>query len=98
MQNIPTSSSETVFTASTPYDNPGEAQKEIHNNLSLIRFPDGSAVLGPSEDEQSLYPNKINVDDHDQNLATVLSEDELRDIGNSLKYSIEDDIKSKEPC
>lgn len=97
MQNIPTSSSETVFTASNPFDNPGEMQKEIHNNLSVIRFPDGSAVLGPSEDEQSLYPNKINMDDHEQNLATVLPEDELRDIGNSLKYSIDDDIKSQEP-
>jgi hypothetical protein len=97
MEHLNTSSSEKIFTVPTPFDDPGEADEQIHDNLSVIKFPDGSAVLGPSEDEQSLYPNRINVDDHHQNLANVLSEDELRDIGNSLKYAIEDDIKSQEP-
>lgn len=97
MHPLPNSSSEAAFTAPKPFDNPETEEKFIQDDLSVIRFPDGSAVVGPAEDEQSYYPNLINIDNHDENLANVLGEDELRDIGNSLKYAIEDDIKSQEP-
>lgn len=66
------------------------------NQSSIIRFPDGTAVVGPNEDESALYPNKINPDKHDENLALVLDENELRDIGNSLKHLIEEDISSQD--
>jgi len=89
--------SETIFTAPSNEDIQNDSPSLIQNEQSsIIRFPDGTAVVGPNEDESSLYPNRINPDKHDENLALVLDENELRDIGNSLKLSIEEDISSQE--
>lgn len=95
--NDPNLTAETVFTAPSEedlqQDSPNPMQGE---SSSILRFPDGTAVVGPKEDESSLFPNQINPDHHDENLALVLDENELRDIGNSLKMSIEEDIESQE--
>lgn len=97
MVNDPNLISETIFTAPSQDDLSNESPSIMQGeNTSIIRFPDGTAVVGPNEDESSLYPNRINPDQHDENLALVLDENELRDIGNSLKFSVEEDIESQE--
>ena len=88
---------ENVYRAPSPLTPPSEPEQSLHGqDTSIIRFPDGTAVVGPQEEEQGRYPDQINIDQHDENLALVLDENELRDIGNSLKYSIEEDIESQE--
>lgn len=96
--NNPNLISETVFTAPSQDDLPtGDSPSIMQGeNSSILRFPDGSAVIGPNEDESSRFPNQMNPDNHDENLALFLDENELRDIGNSLKFSIEEDVESQE--
>ncbi len=95
--NDPNLTSETVFTTPSQDDLSDESPSIMQGEKSsILRFPDGTAVVGPNEDESSLFPNQINPDRHDENLALVLDEHELRDIGNSLKKSIEEDIESQE--
>lgn len=89
--------SENIFTAPSQFDAPDEPQTTMHgSDTSIMRFPDGTAVVGPQEDEQAQFPNRMNPNQHNENLALVLEESELRDIGNSLKHSIEEDIESQE--
>lgn len=99
LTNNPNLISQNVFTAPSqddlPSGNPSIMQGG-QDQASIMRFPDGTAVVGPREDESALYPNQINPDEHDENLSVVLDENELRDIGNSLKLSIEEDISSQE--
>lgn len=95
--NDPNLTSETVYTSPSQDDLPEESPSIMQGERSsILRFPDGTAVVGPNEDESSLFPNQINPDQHDENLALVLDEQELRDIGNSLKVSIEEDRESQE--
>lgn len=92
----PNLTAETIFTAPNHHDVPLEQEHMQGQNTSIVRFPDGTVAVGPSEDEQALYPNQIDPDHHDENLALVLNESELRDIGNSLKNAVEEDIESQE--
>lgn len=95
--NDPNLTSETIFTAPSPDDFPTESPNIIQGDkLSVMQFPDGTAMVGPNGDESSLFPNQINPDKHDENLALVLDENELREIGNSLRTSIEEDISSQD--
>lgn len=95
--NDPNLTSETVFTAPSQEDLQQDPQNPMQGEgSSILRFPDGTAVVGPNEDESSLFPDQMNPDKHDENLALFLDEQELRDIGNSLKTSIEEDIESQE--
>lgn len=60
----------------------------------IKKFPDGSiAIDGDS------YPvqRTLDEDDHDQNLAEILDESVLLQIGNSLRQSIEEDKESQAP-
>lgn len=94
---MPHAISENIFTAASPHDAPMDTESIMHgSDTSIMRFPDGSAVVGPQEDESGRFPNQIDVNNHDENLALVLDENELRDIGNSLKHAIEEDIASQE--
>jgi hypothetical protein len=96
MVNDPNLISETIFTAPSEDHLSNESPSIVQGEkTSIIRFPDGTAVVGPNEDESSLYPNRLNPDKHDENLALILDENELRDIGNSLKFSVEEDIESQ---
>ena len=61
---------------------------------NIMTFEDGSAVVGDSDDQQG--PSRRNSTKHNENLCDILSEQELRDIGNSLKHAIEEDIGSQE--
>lgn len=95
--NDPNLTSETVFTAPSQDDSQGMPPSVMQGEQSsIMRFPDGTAVVGPNDDESALYPNKINSEKHDENLALILDENELRSIGSSLKKSIEEDISSQE--
>lgn len=100
-QNVPIQErlhSENVFTPPAEFDIPAEAQSfPAGIDSSITRFPDGTALVGPIEDEQARYPDRMDSHDHDENLALMLNESELADIGNSLKHSIEEDIASQEP-
>lgn len=93
----PNLTSENIYTAPDPMG-PPEEQRDLPpaNGNKIIEFPDGSAFVGSQEDEQGLYPDRINQDNHKENLALVLNESELRDIGNSLKNAVEEDIASQE--
>lgn len=97
ISNDPNQTSETVFTAPHHDDQPQESPSIMQGDqASIMRFPDGTAVVGPNEDESALFPNQINSEKHDENLAIILDENELRDIGNSLKTDVEEDISSQE--
>lgn len=100
-QNVPIQErlhSETVFTAPSEFDVPSEMQSTaVSGGSAITRFPDGTAIVGPAEDERAHFPDRMQHGDHDENLALVLSDSELSDIGHSLKNSIEDDISSQEP-
>ncbi len=93
----PNLTSENIYTAPDPMGPPQEEQRTVAaNGNQVIEFPDGSAFVGPQEDEQSLYPDRINQDNHNENLALVLSDSELRDIGYSIRQSVDADIASQE--
>jgi len=92
----PSLTSEHAYTTPDPLGPPPEERLTVVNGNKILEFPDGSAFVGPNEDEQALYPDRINPNNHKENLALVLSENELRDIGNSLKDSVEEDIASQE--
>lgn len=95
--NDPNLFSETIFTAPSNDDLPVDSSNIMHGEqASIMRFPDGTAIVGPNDDESALYPNRITTEKHDENLALILDENELRDIGNSLKVSIEEDIASQD--
>jgi len=90
-------SSETIFTAPSPFDNPTAPEAiAIGENSHIMKFPDGSVAVNPQVDQENNFPNMSNFTQHDENLALLLSDNELRDIGNSLKDSIEEDIESQE--
>jgi hypothetical protein len=74
-----------------PLDEPIEM---VSDDSKVIRFPDGSAIVG--DNVVNPHEGQIDPNDHDQNLALVLPEMELREIGHSLKLSIEEDIESQE--
>jgi hypothetical protein len=77
------------------YQVPDDANPQVveHDGMRIMRFPDGSHSFIPIEEESN---PELNLDDHDQNLAMVLDESELRDIGYSLKQAIEEDKGSQE--
>lgn len=54
-------------------------------------FPDGSTVVGPVEQHAHHQNNRH----HRENLASVLEDNEVREIGGILKDAIEDDIESQ---
>ncbi len=84
---------QTVYTAPSPHDVPNEPYEESQGNSMVMRFPDGSAIVG---NRNQLDESQQNPHDHDQNLALVLPEYVLKDIGNSLKMAIQEDISSQE--
>lgn len=95
--NQPLLTKETIYTAPDPTGTPEELRiKPAANGNQILEFPDGSAFVGPQEDQQAFYPDRINQHNHKENLALVLDENELRDIGNSLKNAVEEDIASQE--
>jgi hypothetical protein len=64
----------------------------IHNNTKILQFPDGSAAVGDVNQPLAL---PINPNDHYQNLAKVLPEQEVNQIGFELKNAIEEDRESQ---
>jgi hypothetical protein len=65
----------------------------IGGELVLTRFPDGSASFEPVRDENS---NAYNPRRHfKENLALILDDQELREIGGTLRDAIDDDIESQ---
>ena len=86
---------ETVFTAPQFADEPmGESQEYNDGQNKLIRFADGSAAIGDAGMQQN--DMQLNPQDHDQNLAEVLPQEVVRQIGFDLKMEIEEDIESQE--
>jgi hypothetical protein len=61
----------------------------------LIPLDDGG-VLIPSMEDDSSQQQQFDINNHDQNLAIVLSEEELSQIGAELIAAVEDDIASQE--
>ncbi len=85
---------ESAFIAPNSGDIPHhEPHETIEGNTKIIRFPDGSAVVG----DHHANPENFTLDpeDHDQNLADVLPASEVAQIGHTLKMAIEDDIESQ---
>lgn len=83
----------------TPPENmPQHLQQEpfesVHGNTRLLQFPDGSAAIGDHAQSRTL--EQLNPDDHSQNLAKVLSELEVQQIGFELKMAVEEDRQSQE--
>lgn len=95
-QMPPSVTSEHVYTTPDPLGPPQQEQRTVANGNQIIEFPDGSAFVGPNEDEQALYPDRINPNNHNENLALALSESELREIGYSIRQSVDSDIASQE--
>jgi hypothetical protein len=71
--------------------NPSQPFESIHGNNRLLQFPDGSAAI----EEATNLPRK-QTDSHFQNLADVLTEIEIKQIGFELKEAVEEDISSQE--
>lgn len=94
----PNVSQEHIYRTPDPeHDLPNAPEPVMHGeDTSILRFPDGSVVVGPQDDEQAKYPNQAQPNRHEENLALILDENELRDIGNSLKDAVEEDIGSQE--
>jgi len=65
----------------------------IGGDMVLTHFPDGSAAIESINDNSSPMNHTRH---HKENLAMVLDEQEVRDIGGTLKDAIEDDIQSQE--
>jgi hypothetical protein len=63
----------------------------IGGEMVITRFPDGSASIEPINDNAKV-PHKRH---HKENLALLLPENEIREIGGNLKNAIEDDIESQ---
>jgi len=80
-----------------PPGNPEEGQpyESMHGDTRLLQFPDGSAAIG--EDPQALSNHEMmNEEDHYQNIAKVLPEQDVRQLGFELKNAVEEDIQSQE--
>jgi len=71
-----------------------EIPEEGLEDNGIKKFPDGSIAI-----EGDSYPvqRTLDVDDHDQNLAEILDESVLSQIGNFLKQAIEGDKESQAP-
>lgn len=69
-----------------------EPFESIHGNTRLLQFPDGSAAIGEASQSQSI----AKFAHHEENLAKVLSEIDVRQIGFELKMAVEEDIRSQE--
>lgn len=78
---------------SNPYPHPliGEHQRTIVGDIAVINFPDGSTAI-EQIDENSLMNMRRH---HKENLALILNENEIRDIGGTLKEAVDDDIDSQ---
>ena len=85
---------DTVFTAPDPNDQPTESMQSILGDTRIVRFSDGSAAVVPVEEE--IDDREQDPNDHDQNLADVLSDNVLQSLGNTLKNAIEEDVESQE--
>lgn len=86
---------ETVYTTPQFGDEPeGESQEYNDGHNKLVRFADGSAAIGDNDNHHR--DMKLDPNDHDQNLAEVLSPEIIRQIGFDLKMEIEEDIESQE--
>jgi len=76
---------------------PPEPELVMHGeDTSVLRFPDGSAVIDPHSQDDPRHSHQMQENNHDENLALFLGESELRDIGNSLKNAVDEDIESQE--
>lgn len=84
---------ENLMQAPDPMGFSPEPQVIEDEDMKIIRFPDGSHSFIPNEPDSL---SKVNVDDHEQNLALVLDESEVKEIGYTLKQAIEEDRQSQE--
>lgn len=75
---------------------PKNMEEEIGEHLKIKTFPDGSAVLEDTSKHNNATRN-ISSTNHEENVALLLNDNELQEIGNTLKQAIEDDIASQTP-
>src|SRR5271154_1473240 len=63
----------------------------VGGEMVITHFPDGSAAIEPINDNAPVNHRRS----HKENLALILPENEVRQIGGELKNAIEDDIESQ---
>jgi hypothetical protein len=76
------------------YPMSGEPKRTIvGGEMVITHFPDGSAAIEPINDNNGAMTNQRR--HHKENLALILSDNELREIGGTLKDAVADDIGSQ---
>lgn len=79
---------------SPPQDDlPSGAYREVMGNTAVVHFPDGTRASGPAMNND-IMPTQGH---HKENLALILSDHELMEIGRTLNQLIENDIESQKP-
>src|SRR5271170_5202398 len=63
----------------------------VGGEMVITHFPDGSAAVEPINDNAPVNHRRS----HKENVALILPENEVRQIGGELKNAIEDDIESQ---